>query len=368
MEHLMVVLGTRPEAIKLCPLVAALRKKERWRVTVCSTGQHREMLTDAMDAFDIKPDIELHLMQAGQGLSPLVAHIVSAMDGIYEKEKPDLVLVQGDTATAYGAALSAFHRQIPIAHVEAGLRTYHRDSPFPEEVYRQSISIMSSYHFAPTVTAKNNLVREGREENTVYITGNTVVDALRMTLGTEDGCIIRKTEADRHRRLIVFTAHRREHLGTPVEGMFRALRRLVETYPNTKAFCPLHSNPALRELAQKHFEGCPRIRLLPPLDVRRFHRLLSVSDLVMTDSGGIQEEATALGIPTVVMRHSSERTEGFRAGVLRLAGCHEDGIFSVASRLLEPNSPEYDAMRKPSAVYGDGSACKRIVSFLEKIS
>jgi UDP-N-acetylglucosamine 2-epimerase (non-hydrolysing) len=168
--------------------------------------------------------------------------------------------------------------------------------------------------------------------------------------------------------LIVFTAHRREHLGAPVEGMFRALRRLVDAYPNAKAFCPLHSNPAIRQLAQKHFEGCSRIKLLPPLDVRRFHRLLSVADLVMTDSGGIQEEATALGVPTVVMRHSSERTEGFRAGVLRLAGCHEDGIFSVASRLLEPNSPEYDAMRKPSAVYGDGSACRRIVSFLEKIS
>lgn len=365
MESVMIVLGTRPEAIKLCPLIRELQKRGKYRIRICSTGQHRAMLDSALDAFGIKPDFDLDVMRTGQTLSLVTARILKGMDEILEAEKPALVLVQGDTTTAFAAALSAFHHRIPVGHVEAGLRTYHMDSPFPEEFHRQAISLLSSVHFAPTVSAKKNLIREGRAESSVVITGNTVVDALRFTLTQKkpykewsfpDAC-----------RPVVFTAHRRESFGKPIRGMFRALRRLVDAYPDLLVICPLHHNPEVRRAAMEILRGEPRIRIVEPPEIVSFHHLLSKAYLVMTDSGGIQEEAVALGIPTIVTRFSTERQEGIRAGVLRLAGSGEDGIFDMGMRLLSPGSEEYELMKKPSAVFGDGNASARIADAIEKI-
>lgn len=366
MKHVMVVMGTRPEAIKLCPVIQELKKREAFSVQICSTGQHRAMLDSAMDAFGIKADFDLDCMRTGQTSASLASRILKGFDEILEAERPGLVLVQGDTTTAFAAALCTFYRRIPLGHVEAGLRTYHLHSPFPEEMHRQSLSLMSDYHFAPTVTAKNNLIREGRKENTVFITGNTVVDALRWTLSS---CKPAKDWGiPKDKRLIIFTAHRRESLGKPIIGMFRALRKLVETYPDVEAICPLHHNPSVRAAAQSILVGVPRIRCIEPPEMVSFHHLLSQAYLVLTDSGGIQEEASALGIPTVVMRYSTERTEGIRAGVLKLAGSGERGIFDTASRLLVPHCEEYQTMKKPSAVFGDGHASVRIADALEKLN
>ena len=365
MKRIMIVMGTRPEAIKLCPLVCELKRRGGFEVLVVSTGQHRAMLDSALAAFSVKPDHDVNAMREGIGTAELSARILHGIDGILRAEKPDLVMVQGDTASAFSAALAAFYREIPVAHVEAGLRTYQMHAPFPEELHRQAVSLVTDYHFAPTVTAKRNLVREGRSESRIFITGNTVVDALRITL-TE------KKPATEWRipsgyRLLLFTAHRRESIGEPLREMLRALRRVVENTPDVIAVFPVHQNPAVRRLAAEVLAGTPRLRMIEPPETVSFHHLLSRAYLVMTDSGGIQEETSALGIPTVVMRYSSERTEGMRAGVLRLAGCNEDGIVTLTERLLEKDSEEYAAMRKPSAVYGDGNASARIADILEKI-
>ncbi|MBQ8310906.1 MAG: UDP-N-acetylglucosamine 2-epimerase (non-hydrolyzing) [Clostridia bacterium] len=364
MERVMIVVGTRPEAIKLCPLIRELKKRGRWEILVCSTGQHRAMLDSAMEAFGVRPDFDLDVMRTGQTLSSATARILKGMDEILAAEKPSLVMVQGDTTTAFAAALSAFHRRIPIGHVEAGLRTYHMDSPFPEEFHREAISLMASYHFAPTVTAKKNLVKEGRRESSIHITGNTVVDALRITL--TEGKPMREIPLPRDARLLLFTAHRRENHGAPIRGMLRAIKRLVETCPDVVAVCPLHHNPEVRAAANEILRNVPRIMMIEPPEIVTFHHLLSHAYLVITDSGGIQEEAVALGIPTLVTRFSTERTEGIRAGVLRLAGTDEEGIFALGQRLLDPKSEEYLLMKKPSAVFGDGKASARIADFLEK--
>ena len=365
MKRVMVIMGTRPEAIKLCPVVAELRKQSDFETQVISTGQHRAMLDSAMQAFGIKPDFDLDTMRTGQCSADLGARILKGTNEILEAEKPDLVLVQGDTTSAFFAGIAAFYRKIPLGHVEAGLRTHHLKCPFPEEMHRQALGIFADYHFAPTVTAKQNLVREGRAEERIFITGNTVVDALRRTL-TE--C---SPTADwnlpRGKRLILFTAHRRESLGAPLSGMLRALRRVVDENPDVYAIFPVHHNPRVRVAAREILSGCKRIRMIEPPDFVDFHHLLSKAHLVMTDSGGIQEEACALGIPTLVLRYSSERSEGMRAGVLKLVGCDEGGIVTVANRLLIQDSEEYSAMRKPSAVFGDGSASRRIVKVLKKV-
>ncbi len=366
MKRVMIVMGTRPEAIKLCPLVRVLRQREeRFAVQVCSTGQHRDMLDSAMRAFGARADFDLDAMRTGQTSATLASRILKGFDEILEAEKPDLVLVQGDTTTAFAAGLCAFYRRIPLGHVEAGLRTYHMHSPFPEEFHRQALSLAADYHFAPTVTAKNNLIKEGKKENSIFITGNTVVDALRWTLTSCQPTMA--WEIPKGKRLLLFTAHRRENLGKPIVGMLRALRRLVERYPDVEAICPLHHNPSVRAAAKAIIEGVPRIRCIEPPEMVSFHHLLSRAYLVMTDSGGIQEEAAALGIPTVVMRYSTERGEGIRAGVLRLAGSGERGIFEVADRLLKPDSEEYASMKKPSAVFGDGHASVRIADILERL-
>ena len=365
MKKVMVVMGTRPEAIKLCPLVLEMKKRRESEVLVCSTGQHRAMLDSALEAFSVKPDFDLDTMRTGQTLSDLTGRILRRTDEILTAESPNFLLVQGDTTTAFAAALAAFHHRIPIGHVEAGLRTYHMQDPFPEELHRQAISLMSDYHFAPTVAARRNLLREGKHESRVFVTGNTVVDALRFTLSSV------RPYADwdfpKNMRVILFTAHRRESLGEPIRGMLRALRRIVEDTPDVIAYFPVHHNPEVRRAAIEILKGVPRVRMIEPPEIVSFHHLLARSYLILTDSGGIQEEAAALGIPTVVMRYSSERTEGMRAGVLKLAGSGEQGIYDLTRRLLSPVSAEYETMKKPSAVYGDGRASARIADIVTSI-
>ncbi len=365
MKNVMVVMGTRPEAIKLCPLVLELKRRKTLRTVVCSTGQHREMLDGAMKAFSVKADCDLNVMQAGQSLSAVTAKILNGMDDVFNQYSPDLVLVQGDTATAFAGAFAAFYRNVSVGHVEAGLRTYHIRSPFPEEFHRTAISLMADYHFAPTVAAKNNLLREGKNDKTVFLTGNTVVDALRYTLKYGKSTFDPRIPAGV--RLLLFTAHRRENLGDTMTGMFRALRKIVETHSDVWAICPLHPNPQVRSVAREILYGCPRVRIIDPPATVDFHHLLAKSDLVLTDSGGIQEETTALGIPTLVMRYSTERTEGVRSGCLRLAGSGEVGIVHAANALLEKDSKDYAAMKCPSDVFGDGRASIRIANILERL-
>jgi UDP-N-acetylglucosamine 2-epimerase (non-hydrolysing) len=364
MKKVMVAMGTRPEAIKLCPLVLELKKRTELETVVLSTGQHRAMLDQAMEAFSVKPDIDLDIMRTGQSLSVAAARILARSDEILTAEKPDLVVVQGDTITALMVGMAAFYKKIPVGHVEAGLRTYHIHSPFPEELHRQAISLFANYHFAPTVSAKNNLLREGKEEKHVFLTGNTVVDAMQYTLARRD-CA--KWVFPKEKRLLVFTAHRRENLGEPIRGMFRALRRIVEAHEDVLAICPLHHNPEVRRAAKEVLQGCKRIRIIEPPEIISFHQLLAKSYLVLTDSGGIQEETTALGIPTLVMRYSTERREGIEAGCLKLAGSGEEGIVTAATRLLVRDSEDYLRMRSPSKVFGDGMASVRIANILSGV-
>lgn len=364
-KRVMVIMGTRPEAIKLCPVVKELQKREDlFETVVASSGQHKVMLDGALKAFSVKPDLVADVMQEGQGLSDLPAQILRWCDGIFHNEHPDLVLVQGDTATAYAAGLAAFYNGIPVGHVEAGLRTYQIKSPFPEEYHRRALALLATYHFAPTVHAKRNLEREGVPSAAIHITGNTVVDALRYTLNECRPPI--QWQIPKGFRLVLFTAHRRESLGTPLCGMLKALRRVVDAHPDVIAVFPIHHNPMVRKAANEILCGAERIRMIKPPEFVAFHHLLSKAYLVMTDSGGIQEEAASLGIPTLVMRYSSERAEGIRAGVLKLAGSGEEGIFTLADRLLTKDSDEYLSMRRPSSVYGDGHAASRIVDFLVK--
>lgn len=366
MQRIMVVMGTRPEAIKLCPLVQELKKRRNVEVLVCSTGQHRSMLDSALRAFDVRPDVDLDCMRTGQGHATLSARILRGMDEILRAEEPDLVLVQGDTTSAFSAALAAYYAGIPIGHVEAGLRTHRRDEPYPEEMHRRAIALLAEYHFAPTVTAKRNLLGEGVREDAIFITGNTVVDALRISLGKKDPRL--DWELPKDKRILLFTAHRRESLGAPIRGMLRALRRILAEYPDVIAVCPLHHNPEVRSAATSILYDAPRVRLIEPPEMLSFHRLMAQSYLIMTDSGGIQEEASAMGIPTVVMRRSTERCEGIRAGVLRLAGSGEEEIYRLTSSLLSIGSEEYAAMKRPSAVFGDGRASSRIADILERLA
>ena len=364
MERIMIVMGTRPEAIKLCPLVLELKRRKKQEILVCSTGQHRSMLDGVLRAFGVKPDFDLDVMRTGQTLSSVTARILKGLDEILAAERPDLVIVQGDTTTAFAGALAAFQRRIPIAHVEAGLRTYHIDSPYPEEFHRQVIGLIAKWHFAPTEMAKDNLLREGKKKKSVFVTGNTVVDALRFTLGNDFHRPSWNIPTDY--RLVLFTAHRRESMGEQMKGMFSALSRLVNEFPDVIAVCPLHHNPGVRAAAEV-IRGQERIRVIEPPDILSFHQLLARTYLVMTDSGGIQEEAVALGIPTIVTRHSTERSEGIKAGVLRLAGCSEEGIFNLGKELLKPHSKEYKKMKTPASVYGSGDASVRIADILERV-
>ncbi len=363
MKTVMLVFGTRPEAIKMCPLVNELKTREGIRTVVCVTGQHRQMLDQVLDAFHVVPDYDLSIMKDKQTLFDITTNILNSIKGVLEEVKPDVVLVHGDTSTTFVTALACFYLQIPVGHVEAGLRTYNIYSPYPEEFNRQAVSILSRYNFAPTELSKSNLLREGREESTIYVTGNTAIDALKTTV--REDYSHPELEWAKDSRLIMITAHRRENLGEPMHHMFRAIRRVMEEHPDVKAIYPIHMNPVVRRAADEELGDCDRIHIIEPLEVLDFHNFLSRSYMILTDSGGIQEEAPSLGKPVLVMRDTTERPEGIAAGTLKLVGTDEDVIYENFKLLLE-NPDAYDAMAKASNPYGDGFACKRIADILEK--
>ena len=359
----MLVFGTRPEAIKMCPLVNELKSRKEVETVVCVTGQHRQMLDAVLDAFKVTPDYDLSIMKDKQTLFDITINILERIREVLEKEKPDVVLVHGDTSTTFVTALACFYMQIPVGHVEAGLRTYNIYSPYPEEFNRQAVGIVAKYNFSPTELSKENLLREGKNADSIYVTGNTAIDALKTTVREEYTHPELEWAADS--RLIMITAHRRENLGEPMHNMFRAIRRIVEEHPDVKAIYPIHMNPVVRAAANEELSGCDRIRIIEPLDVLDFHNFLARSYLILTDSGGIQEEAPSLGKPVLVMRDTTERPEGIAAGTLKLVGTSETVIYENFKQLLEDKT-EYDKMAKASNPYGDGFACKRIADILVK--
>lgn len=383
MKKVMLVFGTRPEAIKMCPVIQELKSRASFKTVVCVTGQHREMLDQTLQAFKVKPDYDLSIMQQHQSLFDITSKSLNSIQDVLMTEKPDIVLVHGDTSTTFAAALACFYLQIPVGHVEAGLRTYDIYSPYPEEFNRQAVSLIAKYHFAPTKTAKENLLKEGKDPRTIFITGNTAIDALKTT--------VQKTYSHPaldwagSRRLIVLTAHRRENLGEPQRQMFRAIKRIVEKYEDIAVLYPIHLNPSIRETAHEIFDDAvlspiklnpttreaayeifddtKRIKLIEPLGVLDFHNILARSHLILTDSGGIQEEAPSLGKPVLVMRDTTERPEGIDAGTLKLVGTKEETIYNAFEELLIDENL-YLKMSSSSNPYGDGLASKRIVDIL----
>ena len=362
MKTVMLVFGTRPEAIKMCPLVNELKTRKSINTVVCVTGQHRQMLDQVLDAFSVTPDYDLSIMKDKQTLFDITANILTDIKTVLEEVKPDVVLVHGDTSTTFVTALACFYMQIPVGHVEAGLRTYNIFSPYPEEFNRQAVSIISKYNFAPTELSKNNLIKEGKNESSIYVTGNTAIDALKTTV--RDDYSHPQLDWAKDSRLIMITAHRRENLGEPMHNMFRAIRRVIEEYPDIKALYPIHMNPVVRKAAEEELGNCDRIRIIEPLEVLDFHNFLARSHMILTDSGGIQEEAPSLGKPVLVMRDTTERPEGIKAGTLRLVGTDEEVIYNNFKLLLE-NEEAYNEMAHASNPYGDGFACKRIADILE---
>jgi UDP-N-acetylglucosamine 2-epimerase (non-hydrolysing) len=358
---IMMVFGTRPEAIKMCPLVNELKSRENIKTIVCVTGQHRQMLDQVLKTFEVEPDYDLSIMKDRQTLFDVTCNILTNIKPVLEEVKPDVVLVHGDTSTTFATALACFYLQIPVGHVEAGLRTYDIFSPYPEEFNRQAVSIISQYNFAPTQMSRDNLLRAGYKEDSIYVTGNTAIDALKTTV-RED---YTHPELDwaKGSRLIMITAHRRENLGQPMHHMFRAIRRIIDEHPDVKAIYPIHMNPVVREAAQQELGDCDRVHIIEPLDVLDFHNFLARSYLIITDSGGIQEEAPSLGKPVLVMRDTTERPEGIEAGTLKLVGTDEQVIYKAFKTLLE-DKVEYDKMSHASNPYGDGHACKRIADIL----
>lgn len=363
MKKVMVVFGTRPEAIKMCPLVNELKSRENLITKVCVTGQHRQMLDQVLEAFNVEPDYDLSIMKDKQTLFDITTNILNRIREVLEDEKPDVVLVHGDTSTTFVTALACYYLQIPVGHVEAGLRTYNIYSPYPEEFNREAVGIISSYNFAPTEISKQNLIREGKNPDTVYVTGNTVIDALKTTV--REDYTHPELEWAKDSRLIMLTAHRRENLGEPMHRMFRAIRRIVEETPDVKVIYPIHMNPVVRKAADDELKNNDRIRLIEPLDVLDFHNFMANSYLILTDSGGIQEEAPSLGKPVLVMRDTTERPEGIEAGTLKLVGTDEEVIYREFKKLLT-DKEEYEKMSKASNPYGDGFACKRIADVLVK--
>jgi UDP-N-acetylglucosamine 2-epimerase (non-hydrolysing) len=362
MKKVVTVFGTRPEAIKMCPLVKELKNREKMETVVCVTGQHREMLDSVLEVFGIIPDYDLNIMKKNQTLFEVTTLVLTRFREVLEKEKPDVILVHGDTTTAYAAALAGFYLQIPIGHVEAGLRTYDIFSPYPEEMNRRSIGIMASYHFAPTQVSKENLLREGTDSKKIFLTGNTVIDSMKTTVKEcYDHEELNWSEGS---RMILITAHRRENLGVPMENMFSAIRKIIDEFTDVKAIYPVHLNPSVRKKAEEYLGGCDRIHLIEPMDVLDFHNFLSRCYLVLTDSGGIQEEAPGLGKPVLVMRDTTERPEGVASGTLRLVGTKEKQIYESFRQLLTDKN-EYKKMSQASNPYGDGNACSRIADVLE---
>jgi len=362
MKTVMLVFGTRPEAIKMCPLVNELKKRDALKTVVCVTGQHREMLTQVLDAFKVVPDYDLSVMKNKQTLFDITTLILERIKSVLEEVKPDVVLVHGDTSTTFVTALACFYMQIPVGHVEAGLRTYNIYSPYPEEFNRQAVSIISKYNFAPTELSKENLLKEGKDEGSIFITGNTAIDALKTTVRSD--YTHPELEWALDSKLIIITAHRRENLGEPMHNMFRAIRRIMDEHKDVKAIYPIHMNPLVREAAAKELGDCDRIHIIEPLEVLDFHNFLSRSYMILTDSGGIQEEAPSLGKPVLVMRDTTERPEGLKAGTLKLVGTDEEVIYENFKKLLE-DKEAYNAMSNASNPYGDGFASVRIADILE---
>ena len=362
MKKVMLVFGTRPEAIKMCPLVNELKSRKSVETIVCVTGQHRQMLDQVLEAFHVVPDYDLSIMKDKQTLFDITTNILNRIKEVLEEVKPDVVLVHGDTSTTFVTALACFYLQISVGHVEAGLRTYNIYSPYPEEFNRQAVGIVSQFNFAPTEMSKDNLLREGKKPETIYVTGNTAIDALKTTV--RDDYTHSELEWAKDSRLIMITAHRRENLGEPMKNMFRAIRRVMDEHPDVKAIYPIHMNPVVRETANSILGDDDRIHIIEPLDVLDFHNFLSRSYLILTDSGGIQEEAPSLGKPVLVMRDTTERPEGIKAGTLKLVGTDEEVIYQNFTELLD-NKEAYNAMAHAANPYGDGHACERIADILE---
>ena len=361
MRKVLLVFGTRPEAIKMCPLVNELKTRKNIETLVCVTGQHRQMLDQVLQAFNVVPDYDLSIMKDKQTLFDITTNILNRIKAVLDQVKPDVVLVHGDTSTTFVTALACFYLQIPVGHVEAGLRTYNIHSPYPEEFNRQAVSIISQYHFAPTELSKQNLLNEGKKVENIYITGNTAIDALKTTV--REDYTHPELEWASDSRLIMITAHRRENLGEPMKNMFRAIRRVMDEHPDVKAIYPIHMNPVVRQTADDILGGEDQIHIIEPLEVLDFHNFLARSYLILTDSGGIQEEAPSLGKPVLVMRDTTERPEGIAAGTLKLVGTDEEVIYRNFKLLLE-NAEEYAKMSNASNPYGDGFACKRIADIL----
>lgn len=361
MKKIMLVFGTRPEAIKMCPLVNELKSRKNINTVVCVTGQHREMLDQVLETFNIVPEYNLSIMKDKQTLFDITTNILNRIKEVLEEVKPDVVLVHGDTSTTFVTALACFYLQIPVGHVEAGLRTYDIFSPFPEEFNRQAVGIISQFNFAPTEKSKENLIKEGKDLSQIWVTGNTVIDALKTTV--REDYTHPELEWAKGSRLIFITAHRRENLGQPMHNMFRAIRRVMEEYSDVKALYPIHMNPVVRKAAQEELGGLDRIHIIDPVEVFDCHNIMAHSYLILTDSGGIQEEAPSLGKPVLVMRDTTERPEGIVAGTLKLVGTEEEVIYKNFKELLE-NQAVYNAMSKANNPYGDGNASKRIADIL----
>ena len=362
MKKVMCVFGTRPEAIKICPLVLEMKKRPGLEVVVCVTAQHRQMLDQVLATFGVEPDYDLNIMKDRQTLFDITENILTSIRKVLEEVKPDIVLVHGDTSTTFVTALACFYLQIPVGHVEAGLRTYDIYSPYPEEFNREAVGIISRYNFAPTPLSAENLIREGKKPENIFITGNTVIDAMQHTVRQD----YTHPELDwvGKDKLIFITAHRRENLGEPMHRMFRAIRRVLNEHPDCKAVYPIHMNPAVREAAEAELGDCGRIHIIEPIEVFDCHNFEARAFLCLTDSGGIQEECPSYGVPVLVMRDTTERPEGIDAGTLRLVGTDEETIYSTFTLLLE-NRAEYEKMSKACNPYGDGHACVRIADILE---
>ena len=360
----MTVFGTRPEAIKMAPLVKELKKREEIECIVCVTAQHRQMLDQVLNAFQIKPDYDLNIMQQGQTLSDITSRALKGLEDVIKQNKPDIVLVHGDTTTTFAGALAAYYNQVDIGHVEAGLRTWNKYSPYPEEMNRQMVGVLADMHFAPTENSKKTLLQEGKKEENIYVTGNTAIDALSTTVNPN--YTHKELEWVGNSRLILVTAHRRENLGEPMRGMFKAIKRILDEFEDVKVIYPVHLNPKVREVANEVLGDNEKVKLIDPLEVLDFHNFLNKAYLILTDSGGIQEEAPSLGKPVLVLRDTTERPEGIVAGTLKLAGTEEENIYKLTKELLE-NKEEYEKMSKASNPYGDGFASKRIAdAIIEK--
>lgn len=363
MIKVMTVFGTRPEAIKMAPLVKELKKRKEIECIVCVTAQHREMLDQVLETFDIVPDYDLNIMQKGQTLTDITVRALKGLEDVIKEVKPNIVLVHGDTTTTFAGALAAFYNQTDIGHVEAGLRTYDKYSPYPEEMNRQMVSSLSDMNFAPTKLSADNLIKEGKKKENIFITGNTVIDAMSTTISDDyQNEVFDWVGND---RMILLTAHRRENIGDSMKSIFKAVKRIVTEFPDVKVVYPIHKNPVVREIANEIFGDCDKVKLIEPLEVFDFHNFMNKSYIILTDSGGVQEEAPALGKPVLVLRNTTERPEGIEAGTLKLTGTDEEAIYEETKKLLT-SKEEYEVMSKASNPYGDGHASERITDEIIK--